>query len=133
MMSPTENVVVVKRVYDSFKAGDIATLLSLLSENVVWRIPTLENVPFSGLRRGRDQVGQFFAENAEAQESQQFAPQEFIAQGDKVVVLGSYQWRVKSTDRTYSADWAHVFTIQDGMVINFQEYTDTARAMAAYP
>ena len=55
---------------------------------------------------------------------------DFIAQDDKVVVLGFYRWRVKATGRTYSAKWAHVLTLRDGKIVGFTEYTDTA-AMAA--
>ena len=60
------------------------------------------------------------------------APREFVAQGDKVVSLGHYRWRVKSTGQEYSSDFAHVFTVSDGKITGFQEYTDTASAARAY-
>ena len=90
-------------------------------------------MPFAtGKRSGREQAGQFFASLADSQDVKTFEPREFIAQGEKVVALGSYSWRVKSTGREYEGDWAHVFTIRDGKIAGFQEYTDTAAIADAY-
>jgi ketosteroid isomerase-like protein len=131
-MSEQENIKLIQQVYDRFKNGDIQSLLGLLSDDIEWQLPEVENVPFAGKRRGRDQVAQFFATLADAQEVKQFEPKEFVAQGEKVVVLGRYDWHVKATGRGYEGDWAHVFTLRDGKIVRFHEYTDTAAAAAAY-
>ena len=131
-MNKQENIKLVKQVYENFKKGDIGALLHLLSENIEWQLPEIENVPFAGKRRGHEQMGQFFASLAGTQEVQHFDPREFIAQGDKVVALGQYSWRVKSTGREFGGDFAHVFTVNDGKVIRFHEYMDTAAAAAAH-
>jgi ketosteroid isomerase-like protein len=131
-MSEQENVSVVERAYESFKRGDIASLLDLLTDDVDWRLPEMENIPFAGRRSGRERVAGFFADLAESQESVKFEPREFVAQGDKVVALGSYVWRVKKNGREYGGDWAHVFTVREGKVAGFQEYMDTAAATAAH-
>ena len=77
-------------------------------------------------------MGQFFASLVDTQEVQHFDPREFIAQGDKVVALGHYAWRVKSSGREFGGDFAHVFTVHDGKVLRFHEYMDTAAAAAAH-
>ena len=48
----------------------------------------------------------------------------FVAQGDKVVTLGHYLWRVKATDGEWESDFAHLFSVRDGRVTRFQEFTD---------
>jgi ketosteroid isomerase-like protein len=131
-MSEQENTKLVQQAYENFKGENIQALLGLLSDDVEWQLPETENVPFAGKRRGREQVGQFFATLADAQEAKQFEPREFVAQGDKVVALGHYIWRLKATGREYEADWAHVFTVRDGKIAGFHEYTDTAAAATAY-
>ena len=131
-MSEQENTSIVHQAYANFKSGDIANLLGLLSDDVEWQLPEIENIPFAGKRQGPEQVGQFFASLAELQDVLEFTPQSFTAQGDKVVVQGHYRWRVKATGREYGADWAHVFTIRDGKVVDFHEYTDSAAVVAAY-
>ena len=85
-MNDQPNVQLVKQAYQLFKAGDIASFLNLLTENVLWVLPRMANVPFAGTWKGRQQVRQFFSRLREVQEVVEFAPEEFIAQGDKVVV-----------------------------------------------
>jgi uncharacterized protein len=131
-MSEQENTMIVQQVYEDFRGGDIRALLNSFSDDVEWRLPEIENLPFAGKRHGREAVAQFFAILADAQEMQQFEPREFIAQGEKVVALGRYRWRAKATGRTFESDWAHVFTVRGGKVVGFHEYTDTAAAAAAH-
>jgi ketosteroid isomerase-like protein len=132
IVSEQENAKVVEQVYGRFKSGDIQSLLNLLSDDVEWELPNIENVPFAGKRHGREQVGEFFKALADTQEVQHFEPKEFIAQGDKVVARGNYRWRVKSTGREFEADWTHVFTVRDGKVLKMYEYTDTAAVASAF-
>ena len=131
-MSEQENVAVVRGAYENFQGGDIRALLDSLTEEVDWRLPEMENVSFSGGRNGRERVGGFFNDLADSQESVSFEPREFVAQGDKVVALGSYRWRVKKNGREYASDFAHVFTVRDGKIAAFHEYMDSAAATAAY-
>jgi ketosteroid isomerase-like protein len=131
-MSAQDNVELVKQAYQNFKTGDISSLLNLLSEDVTWQLPEVENVSFSGRRQGRESVANFFASLAEAQDALQFEPREFVASDDKVVALGRYNWRVKATGREYGGDWAHVFTVRDGKIYGFQEYMDSAAAVRAH-
>jgi ketosteroid isomerase-like protein len=131
-MSEQENAKVVEQVYGHFKSGDIQSLLNLMSDDVEWELPNIENVPFAGKRHGREQVGEFFKSLADTEEALHFEPEEFIAQGDKVVALGHYRWRVKSTGREFEADWAHVFTIRNDKVSKMHEYIDTAAVASAF-
>ncbi len=127
-----ENIKLVQHIYEHFKRGDIKALLNLLSVNIEWQLPEIENVPFAGRRRGHEEMGQFFESLVDTQEIQHFDPREFIARGDKVLALGHYAWRVKSTGREFGGDFAHVFTVLDGKVVKFHEYMDTAAAAAAH-
>jgi uncharacterized protein len=131
-MSEQENTKVVRQAYESFQQGNIPGVLGLLSEGVEWKLPQIENVPFSGARVGRGQVAEFFSSLTEAQDVLEFEPQQFVAQNDTVVVLGRYAWRVKKTGLTFRSPWTHVFTVRNGKVVSFDEYLDTAVAAAAY-
>ena len=132
-MSEQDNLQIVKEAYAAFQRGDIPAVLNTLSDDVVWFLPgPTDLVPAAGERRGRDEVGQFFSALDESQEVKEFEPQEFVAQGEKVIVLGQYRWRVKSTGREFASDWAHVFTLRDGKVVGFKEYYDTGACADAY-
>jgi uncharacterized protein len=131
-MSEQANRQIVEQAYATFKAGDIPKLLQSMSEDVTWLLPEIENVPFTGKRQSRGAVGEFFSTLASLQDARSFEEREFIAQGDKVVVLGHYVWQVKANERTIEADFAHVFTVRGGQIVTFHEYMDTAAVAKAY-
>jgi ketosteroid isomerase-like protein len=131
-VSERENARLVQQAYQSFKTGDIERLLDSLDTDVQWRLPEMANVPFAGKWQGREAVEQFFSTVAQAQDAIEFEPEEFIAQGDKVVALGRFAWRVRATGKQFRADWAHVWTVRRGKVTRFNEYTDTVAAIRAH-
>ena len=131
-MSEQENTAIVQKAYNNFKTGNIEGLLDLMSDDVTWQLPEIEGVALAGRRTGRDDVRDFFAIVARDQDVIEFSPREFVAQGDKVVSLGHYKWRVKETNRQFDSDFVHVFTIRDGKIAAFREHFDTAVSAAAY-
>jgi ketosteroid isomerase-like protein len=126
------NKAIVEQAYSNFKSGNIEGLLNLMSDDINWTLPEMEGVPFSGKRSGRSAVGEFFASVGSSQEPLKFEPRELIAEGDKVVSLGNYQWRVTANNREFGGDFAHVFTIRDGKIVGFNEYMDTAACIAGH-
>ncbi len=125
-MGEQENTELVQRIYGSFRDGDIPAMLDALSEDVEWGVPEVEGVPGRGTWRGPEQVGEFFRILSDTQEPRQLELREFVAQGDKVVVLGHYVWHVKATGKEWESDFVHALSVRDGKVTRFQEYTDTA-------
>ena len=126
------NTEIVQKAYECFGSGDIPGLLELLSDDIGWTIPKVENAPFAGARQGKPAVGEFFSLLAANEDITHFVPKEFIAQNDKVVVLGESTATVRSTGKTYSTDWVHIFTVNDGIVTNFLEFFDNAAATRAF-
>ena len=59
-------------------------------------------------------------------------PREFVAQGDRVLVVGFARGMVKATNKPFEDDWIFAITVQDGRLTRIQEYIDTqALARAA--
>jgi uncharacterized protein len=128
-----ENVALVQSLYAAFGRGDMQTLLGALREDIEWAFPGPRNViPFAGLHRGLQEVIQFFGTLSEALEFQKFEPQEFIAQGDKVVVIGTSRVRNKKTDRTADNEWVAVITVRESKIARYQVYEDTAALAAIF-
>lgn len=125
-----QNLDIVKRGYEAFGRGDIDTLLSLLDEQVEWRTPGPPALPTAGTRRGRQQVAQFFASLNQLVDVQHFEARTFIAEGDRVVVLGVDTAAVRATGTVITEPWAHVFTIRNGRIAAFEEYLDTSAVVA---
>ena len=127
-----QNKALVREVYDSFKATRIDRMLGLMSNDITWTLPEIEGVPFGGRKKGLKSVSEFFVLVNTFQETLLLEPRALVAEGDKVVVLGSYSLRVRSTRREYDSEFAHVWTVSDGKLTAFQEYTDTAALARAY-
>lgn len=126
-----DNLDVIRRGYDAFGRGDINALLELFDDQIHWVTPGPPELATSGKRTGRQAVAEFFASVNEVFDIQRFEPKEFIAQGDRIVVLGDETARVRATDKMLDLDWVHVFTMRNGKVIAFQEFFDTAAVVAA--
>lgn len=132
IMKEQDNIQLVRQGYDAFLKGDLTGLLSMFSSEIDWEIPEVETISFTGKRHGTDAVAGFFRDMLAAQDVREMVPQEFIGQGDTVVVLGHFAFAVKSTGREYSDDFCHVFRIADGKVASFKEYANTLKAAMAY-
>lgn len=129
-MSEQDNRAVVQRGYEAFGRGDIPGLLSLLDTEVEWVTPGPPDLPTAGTRRGHQQVGEFFQALDGAFQIERFEPHTFVAEGERVVVLGSETAKVKATGKVLEVEWAHTFTVRDGKVVAFQEYFDTGAVVA---
>lgn len=126
------NVQIVQDCYNKFGEGDVAGILGNCAEDIAWNTPELENATFGGKRSGHMEVGEFFSRMNAEEQVIKFEPKEFIAQGDRVVALGTYGATVRATGRSYETDWVHVFTVRDGKITNFDEFFDSAAATRAF-
>jgi hypothetical protein len=134
-MSIQENVQIVQDAFAAIGRGDAQGLLALSAEGIEWIIPG--EWPLAGTHRGHAGVADLFQKASEMVETST-EPREFVAQGDRVLVVGFSRGRVKATNRTFEDHWVFAITVRNGKVTNIREYIDTlalARAseMAASP
>jgi uncharacterized protein len=131
-MSEQQNTQIVKDAYAAFGRGDIQSLIKACADDVEWVLPGEGLIPQSGTYRGHGGVGRFFEKLAQSLEFSSFEPRTFVAQGDTVVAQGYYRGKAKQTGKSFESEWAMAFTIRDGKVSKFREYTDTATIASAY-
>ncbi len=131
-MNEQENTKIAGQIYETFNSGDIEGFLNLFSEDVSWHSPQVENVPLDTEFKGRDNLAAFLSEIDKYEEFLKIEPKEFIAQGDRVVILGDYLVRSKTTNNQYASDLAHIITIKNGKIVSFLEFFDNAAAGRAH-
>jgi uncharacterized protein len=131
-MSEQANKHVVQAIFEAFGRGDIEGVLGHLSEEVVWSAPGPSDVSYYGERHGHGGAAEFFQQLGSNVTFESFQPGEFIAEGDRVVVLGSERGRVNATGKSYDNDWALVFTVREGKVTNFKLYENSAAVAEAF-
>lgn len=130
-----QNKKLVQSAYAAFGRGDIPGVLATFDPNIEWEPligadPSI--VPMAGKRRGVDAVAGFFKTLGETLVFDQFEPREYIAEGDQVACIGMYKARVPKTGGTVTSSWAMVFTIRNGRIVRFREFTDSAQLNRAY-
>lgn len=118
------NLKAVQGVYDAFAKGDIPAVLAVLSPDVDWT--EAEGFPYGGTYIGPNAVlnGVFMRLGTEW-EGFAAIPDEFIDGGDTIVVLGKYSGKYRSTSKSFQAKFAHVWKMQNGRAVKFEQYVDT--------
>lgn len=126
--SDAANRAVVESLYRAFAASDGATISGLLSADLVWMEaeggPYADRNPYNGPAAVFDGI---FGRIGAQFEGFVVTPQTFVASGDRVVALGRYTGTNRATGEALDAQFTHVFTVQGGKVVHFQQYTDTAQ------
>jgi ketosteroid isomerase-like protein len=132
-MSIEENVQVVKDFFAAISGGDQQRLLKLCAKDIEWIIPG-DNWPLAGTRRGHAGLADLLQTQSETVETSLTQPSEFVAQGDRVLVIGFAKGRIIATNKTFEDDWVFAITVRNGKVSKIREYIDTqALARASVP
>ena len=136
-MSTNENIQMVKDFFAAMGRGDKQKLQELSAENIEWIIPG-EDWPLAGTHRGHAGLADLLQKASQMGPISYPEPPEFVAQGDRVMVVGFAQGKIIATNKTFDDHWVFAITIRNGKLTNIREYIDTqalARAaeMAASP
>lgn len=121
-----------QNVYECFGKGDLAGVLSALTEDVTWYLVGPQQIPYFGRYRGKADVERFFALLFEHEEILEFSPESFISEGDRVVVTGRERCRARRTGKEFSVQWVQLFQVENGKISGFTEYIDTYPMVEAY-
>jgi uncharacterized protein len=114
----------VKSIYQAFGEGDIPTVLGTLSPEIAWT--EAEGFPYAGTYHGpRSVLTDVFMRLGSDWQGFAAVPDEFIDGGDTIVALGKYSGTYKATGKSFQANFAHVWKLQDGKAIRFIQYVDT--------
>ena len=123
-MSAQENVQIVKDFFAAMRGSDKQRLLALVAEDIEWIIPG-EDWPLAGTHRGREGLADMLQKASEEVETTYPEPPEFVAQGDRVLVVGVATGKIKATNRTFKDDWVFAITVRNGKLTKIREYIDT--------
>lgn len=123
-MSIETNVQIVKDFFAALGSRDKQALLSLIAEDIEWIVPG-EDWPLAGTHRGHAGLENVLKKANEEVETTYPQPPEFIAQGDRVLVVGFATGTIKATKKTFEDHWVFDITLRDGKVTNIREYVDT--------
>ena len=122
-MSEHPDCALIRRGYEAFGKGDMATVMQLLQQTE-WH--EAEGAPQGGVYQGSEAIvnGVF---GPLLQQLQDFVvtPQEITPAGDdRVLAVGSYTGH--GAGGALDARFAHLWTVREGKVLRFEQFADTA-------
>ena len=127
---PTENRETVKRLYELFAEGDIEAIRGLMDPEVELHEP--KGIAGGGTYRGFDEIVEnVFARLGDEWVDVSVDPEQYVADGDTVVALHTWSGTSGKTGTSVEYPNAHVFEFEDGKIVQWTSYADTALFNAA--
>src|SRR5262245_49511094 len=119
MGNSQDNVEKLRHVYQAWndtRGGSVRAWLDLMADDVLIHSPGNHacGLDFDAGNRGRDKAEQYFAGLTDAWEMIHFTPVEFIADGDRIVVLSQVAFRSRLTGKVAESPKADFFRFRDG-------------------
>jgi ketosteroid isomerase-like protein len=123
-MSIEKNVRVVKDFFAAIGSGDKQRVLALVAEDIEWIVPG-EDWPLAGTHRGHAGLADVLKKASEEIEMTYPEPPEFVAQGDRILVVGVATGKFKVTNKPFKDNWVFDITVRNGKLTKIREYIDT--------
>lgn len=112
---------VVEKMFSAFSKGDIEKIVDTVSDDTVWIYHGTQIIP-KGSFEQKEGVKAFFTNILERTEIINFEAQQYIVEGNKVVVLGHEHQRVKRSGRELKQKWVQIYTIENELITRMEEF-----------
>src|ERR1700754_737490 len=107
-MSEQDNIRVIRGVYAAFNNGDVAHIVSQLTDDVAWCSHLDPVIPWGG-EFTKSEIPRFFDAVYSSVDVAVFDPQEWISLGDTVVSVGRFGGKVHRTGKSFVTRWAFLW------------------------
>jgi hypothetical protein len=116
----------VQKMYDAYKSGDIPLILSSLSKDVIWEVMGEPDVPFAGIYHGPNDVREFFGKLNDEVESKEMVVEHILENEGIVIATGHMDAKGRKTGKSFSTTWAMTWEFNDnGQVVHFRDCFNT--------
>ncbi|MNV23853.1 SnoaL-like domain protein [compost metagenome] len=120
----TQAVDIVRAHYAASAQGNVQEMMAHVSPQVCWT--EMAGFPCAGTWVGPQAVAEnVFAVLGRDWIGYRFELQTLIDAGDQVIGVGTYQGTFRATGKAMQARVAHVWKLQDGQIVAFEQFTDT--------
>src|SRR5436190_2042211 len=135
-MSEDANVAMLQEAYRRWhdtRGGSVDHWMTICDENIKFGslAQGAERVEYLTAYKARDELKHYFEGLLRDWEMIDYVAEHFVAQGDRVVMLGRTSWRNKHTGKVCSTPKVDSWRFANGKAVEFYEYYDTAGVLAA--
>lgn len=115
---------VVEKMFSAFASGDIEKFVETVSEDTVWIYHGTQIIP-AGTFEKKEGVRTFFSNILDKTEIINFEPQQYIVEGNTVVVLGREHQKVKRSGRELKQKWVQIYTVENDLITRMEEFASS--------
>lgn len=128
-----KDVEIVQNLYADFAKGDVPAVLQKFDPEIVWNeaenFPYADGNPYIGPQAVLEGV---FARLGAEWEYWNLTEQTYYeANSGEIIVTGRYKAKNKMTSKEINVQFVHIWTLNDGLVTDFQQYADTFQTVEA--
>ncbi len=128
-----DNIAATQELFTAFGAGDIPGILSHCNDDIrIEFYGPSDIIPYAGMYDGMNDARRFFETVLSSVDIHVFDAEEFIADGDKVIVTGVLHLTAKSTGRDIKSPFVHIITMKNGKWQKFRDFMNTHEAVKAF-
>lgn len=129
------NVRTVQDVYAAFQRGDVATILTFVTDDVVWRNDGVASAecPWNGNFSGTSRLPAFFEALAANLDFKVFDVKALVASGAHVAVHLRIESVLRKNGQLLKNDAIHLWRFDEaGRIASYAHFNDTAAELAAW-
>ena len=133
MSVEAQNVELLKSAYARWsdsRGGSVDEWMNICDDNIAFGSiaqGSAQAANYLTAYNSRALLKDYFEGLARDWEMLEYVAEHFVAQGDRVVMLGHCSWRYKKNGRVVSTPKADSWRLVDGKAVEFYEYFDTAQ------
>lgn len=125
------NLEIIKSTYEGKNSAENGKALQQhLAGNATWT--EAAGFPYGGTYIGFEDIAKnIFSRLGSEWIDYKFVPEDYVVQGDNVVAYGTYSGTYKETGSYFKARVAHVWKLNEGKIISFEQFVDSKTVVDA--
>ena len=119
------NLEIIKSTYEGKTSEENGkNLAKHVAKNISWT--EAKGFPYAGTYIGLESITQnVFKRLGSEWIDYKFNPEDYISNEDKVVAYGTYSGTYKKTNKYFEARVAHIWKLNNGKIISFEQFVDS--------
>jgi ketosteroid isomerase-like protein len=119
------NLEIIKSTYEGKTSEENGkNLAEYAVEDISWT--EAKGFPYAGTYIGLESITKnVFSRLGSEWIDYKFTPEDYVANGDRVVAFGTYTGTYKKTNKSLAARVAHIWKLKDGKIISFEQFVDS--------
>lgn len=120
----SKNFDAIRSHYAGSDTKDLDAMMAPITDATAWT--EMAGFPYAGTYVGRDAIiAGVFARIGAEWEGYTFTLERLVDGGATIVGIGTYSGKYRKTGKAMTARVVHVWSMDDGKVVTFEQFTDT--------